>query len=184
MFATIVVTLIEGVETGIATGVALSIGLHLWRSSRPHYAVIGQVPGTEHFRNVRRHRVVLAPDVLSIRIDESLWFANARFLEDMIYDAVAADPEVRHLVLNCPAINAIDASALEALEEVNARLTDAGVCLHLSEVKGPVMDRLLRSGLLGALGGQVFLTQFDAMSTLAPALTSETLAQPRCETAR
>ncbi|RLL70964.1 SulP family inorganic anion transporter [Paenirhodobacter hankyongi] len=184
MFATIVVTLIEGVETGIATGVALSIGLHLWRSSRPHYAVIGQVPGTEHFRNVRRHRVVLAPDVLSIRIDESLWFANARFLEDMIYDAVAADPEVRHLVLNCPAINAIDASALEALEEVNARLTDAGVCLHLSEVKGPVMDRLLRSGLLGALGGQVFLTQFDAMSTLAPALTSETLAQPRCETVR
>lgn len=184
MFATIVVTLIEGVETGIATGVALSIGLHLWRSSRPHYAVIGQVPGTEHFRNVRRHRVILAPDVLSIRIDESLWFANARFLEDMIYDAVAADPEVRHLVLNCPAINAIDASALEALEEVNARLKDAGVCLHLSEVKGPVMDRLLRSGLLGALGGQVFLTQFDAMSTLAPALTRETLAQPRCETAR
>ncbi len=184
MVVTILVTLTMGVETGISAGVGLSILLHLWRSSRPHYAVMGQVPGTEHFRNERRHRVVLAPEVLSIRVDESLWFPNARFLEDTIYGHVAADPAIRHVVLNCPAVNFIDTSALEALEAVNAQLKDAGVRLHLSEVKGPVMDRLVRSDLLTHLGGQVWLTHFDALSALAPELTRETLGQARCETAR
>ncbi len=184
MVVTILVTLTMGVETGISAGVGLSILLHLWRSSRPHYAVMGQVPGTEHFRNERRHRVVLAPEVLSIRVDESLWFPNARFLEDTIYGHVAADTAIRHVVLNCPAVNFIDTSALEALEAVNAQLKDAGVRLHLSEVKGPVMDRLVRSDLLTHLGGQVWLTHFDALSALAPELTRETLGQARCETAR
>ncbi|MDD8021927.1 MAG: sulfate permease [Paracoccaceae bacterium] len=184
MVATIVVTLTMGVETGISAGVGLSILLHLWRSSRPHYAVMGQVPGTEHFRNDRRHRVMLAPEVLSIRFDESLWFPNARFVEDTIYGHVAADPAIRHVVLNCPAVNFIDASALEALEAVNTQLKDAGVRLHLSEVKGPVMDRLVRSDLITHLGGQVWLTHFDALNALAPALTQETLALARCETAR
>jgi SulP family sulfate permease len=184
MVVTILVTLTMGVETGISAGVGLSILLHLWRSSRPHYAVMGQVPGTEHFRNERRHRVVLAPEVLSIRVDESLWFPNARFLEDTIYGHVAADPAIRHVVLNCPAVNFIDTSALEALEAVNAQLKDAGVRLLLSEVKGPVMDRLVRSDLLTHLGGQVWLTHFDALSALAPELTRETLGQARCETAR
>ncbi|MBD3786317.1 MAG: sulfate permease [Sphingomonadales bacterium] len=184
MVATILVTLLEGVETGISAGVGLSILLHLWRSSRPHYAVLGQVPGTEHFRNIRRHRGIEAPGVLSLRFDESLWFPNARFLEDTIYGHVAADPSIRHVVLNCPAINFIDASALEALEAVNAQLKDAGVKLHLSEVKGPVMDHLVRSDLLTHLGGQVFLTQFDALAALAPETTRQTAAQPRCETLR
>lgn len=184
MVATILVTLLSGVEVGIASGVVLSILLHLFRAARPHYAVMGQVPGSEHFRNIRRHRVIEAPEVLSIRIDESLWFPNARFLEDTIYGLVAADPAIRHVVLNCPAVNSIDSSALEALEAVNARLHDAGVSLHLSEVKGPVMDRLMRSTLLEELTGQVFLTHFDALHDLAPELTQETRAQPRCETAR
>lgn len=184
MAATILVTLLSGVEIGIAAGVVLSILLHLSRAARPHYAVMGQVPGSEHFRNIRRHRVVEAPEVLSIRIDDSLWFPNARFLEDTIYGLVAADPAIRHVVLNCPAVNFIDSSALEALEAVNARLRDAGVALHLSEVKGPVMDRLMRSQLPEELTGQVFLTHYDALATLAPELTTTTRAQPRCETTR
>ncbi len=184
MVATILVTLIFGVETGISAGVGLSILLHLWRSSRPHYAIMGQVPGTEHFRNVDRHRVETVPEVLSIRIDESLWFPNARFLEDTIYDRVAADPRIRHVVLNCPAINFIDASALEALEAVNAQLKDAGVKLHLSEVKGPVMDRLVQSDLITHMGGQIYLTHYDALRALAPEITAATLTQPRCETAK
>ncbi|MDV7269708.1 sulfate permease [Thioclava sp. A2] len=184
MIATIVVTLLFGVETGISAGVGLSILLHLWRSSRPHYAIMGQVPGTEHFRNILRHRVVTTPEVLSIRVDESLWFPNARFLEDTISDQVAANPDLRHVVLNCPAINFIDASALEALEAINERLRDAGVYLHLSEVKGPVMDRLVRSDLITHMTGNVYLTHVDALARLAPELTSQTLRQNRTETAR
>ncbi|WP_112875129.1 sulfate permease [Paracoccus endophyticus] len=184
MALTIVATLLQGVETGIAAGVVLSLAIHLYRSSRPHVAVVGQVPGTEHFRNVARHEVVTAPEVLSIRIDESLYFPNARVLEDAVYDRVAADRAVRHVVLMCPAVNAIDSSALEALEGINSQLRDAGVTLHLSEVKGPVMDRLRRSAFLHDLTGQVFLTQADAMAALAPDLTARTLRMPRRETTR
>ncbi|MCE5972269.1 sulfate permease [Sinirhodobacter sp. WL0062] len=184
MVVTILVTLGVGVEAGISAGVGLSVLLQLWRSSRPHYAVLGQVPGTEHFRNIKRHRVITASDVLSLRVDASLWFPNARFLEDTIYGAVAADPAIRHVVLNCPAVNFIDSSALEALEAVNQQLKDAGVLLHLSEVKGPVMDRLKRSDLIAHLGGQVFLTHHDALCALSPKLTMGTQNAPRCETAR
>ncbi|MGY6410498.1 MAG: SulP family inorganic anion transporter [Alkalilacustris sp.] len=182
MAATIAVTLLVGVEQGLLAGVVLSLVLHLWRTSRPHVAVVGQVAGTEHFRNIRRHQVATAPDVLSIRIDESLYFPNARFLEDTINDHVAANPALRHVVLMFTAVNEVDASALESLEAINTRLRDAGVRLHLSEVKGPVMDRLRRSHLLADLSGEVFLTQFDAMMKLAPDLTARTLDAPRCET--
>ena len=168
MAATILGTLFIGVETGVVLGIALSLLLHLYRTSRPHVAVVGNVPGTEHFRNVERHAVDTVPEVLTIRVDESLYFANTRFLEDRIAELVAARPKLRHVVLMCSAINAIDASALESLEEINHRLRDAGITLHLSEVKGPVMDRLLRTDFVEQLSGKVFLSQYAAMKALSP----------------
>lgn len=165
--ATIALVLTVGVEVGIVAGVVLSLVLFLWRTSRPHVAVVGQVPGTEHYRNVRRHKVTTRPDLLSIRVDESLYFANARFLEDTIYDAVAADPNIRNVVLMCPAVNMIDTSALESLEAIADRLQSAGVGFHLSEVKGPVMDALRRSDFFEHFRGQVFLSQHDAVRGLA-----------------
>ncbi|MEZ5765583.1 MAG: sodium-independent anion transporter [Xanthobacteraceae bacterium] len=142
--------------------------LHLYKSSRPHIAEVGLVPGTQHFRNIHRHSVLTYPTLLTIRIDESLYFANARFLEDYIADRVATDRPIRNVVLMCSAINEIDMSALESLEAINHRLDTMDVKLHLSEVKGPVMDRLKKSHFLGALTGQVFLSQYDAMRALAP----------------
>lgn len=169
MAGTIGVTLLAGVEAGVITGVGMSLALYLWRASRPHAAIVGRVPGTEHFRNVLRHKVETAPNLLTLRIDESLTFINARWLEEKVLELVAERPELEHLVLMCSAVNAIDASALESLEAINHRLSNAGVKLHLSEVKGPVMDRLDRSDLLQELTGQVFLSQFDAFSALAAA---------------
>ncbi len=168
MAATIVITLFFGVEPGVVTGVALSIALYLYRSSRPHMAIVGIVPGTEHFRNVDRHTVATGDKVLTLRVDESLFFANSRFLEDKVYALVAQKPEIEHVVLMCPAVNEIDASALESLEEINHRLSDSGVRFHLSEVKGPVMDRLKRTEFLEHLTGQVFLSQYEALCTLDP----------------
>ncbi|QYK42911.1 MAG: sulfate permease [Paracoccaceae bacterium] len=169
MAVTMALVLTVGVEAGISAGVALSILLFLWRTSRPHTAVVGRVPGTEHFRNIKRHAVETDPAILTIRVDESLYFANARFLEDMIYDAAAARPEVRHVVLMCPAVNLIDASALESLEAIAHRLQSAGIGFHLSEVKGPVMDTLRRSDFFSHFKGQVFLTQHRAMQALGSA---------------
>ena len=166
--ATLFGTLMLGVETGLVIGVAVSLALHLFRSSRPHIAEVGLVPGTEHFRNVLRHSVLTDPRLISLRVDESLYFANARSLEDRINDAVARHPELRHVVLQCSAINTIDASALESLEAINHRLQEAGLLLHLTEVKGPVMDRLQTTDFVAALSGQVFLTQYEAIATLTP----------------
>jgi SulP family sulfate permease len=179
MAATILLTLGFGVEPGIVAGVALSIALHLYRSSRPHSAVVGQVPGTEHFRNVKRHRVVTGETVATLRVDESLYFANARFLEDQIYQLITDNPKIRHIVLMCPAVNEIDASALESLEAINHRLKDSQVTFHLSEVKGPVMDRLKRSSFLDDLTGRVFLSQFDAFRALDPGTALKALSMRR-----
>ena len=149
-----------------------ALALHLWRTSQPHMAELGQMPGTEHFRNVRRHPVITSPRVLSIRVDESLYFANARRTEDAIYDMALNCDGRRHVVLLCSAINHIDASALDSLESLNRRLLDAGVTLHLSEVKGPVMDQLKRSDFLRHLRGEVFMTHYQALAAL-DAETSE-----------
>ena len=166
MAATIGVTLVAGVEPGVIAGVGLSLALFLWRSSRPHAAIVGRVPETEHFRNVQRHKVFTDPRILTIRIDESLTYLNARWLEEFILEQVAEQKTVRHVILMCSAVNAIDASALESIEAINHRLEDGGISLHLSEVKGPVMDRLNRSHFLDQLSGKVFLSQNAAYSAL------------------
>jgi SulP family sulfate permease len=165
--ATILATLGLGVETGVIAGVGLSLVLHLWRSSRPHAAIVGCVPDTEHFRNVKRHDVITVPHLLTIRVDEALTYLNARWLEEFVLEQAADRPELRHVVLMCSAVNAIDASALESLEAINHRLAEAEIRLHLSEVKGPVMDRLERSPLIAALTGKVFLSQYQAFDTLS-----------------
>jgi sulfate permease, SulP family len=168
VLATILLTLGMGVEAGVSAGVVLSLALHLYKTSRPHVAEVGLVPGTQHFRNILRHEVETDPVLLTLRVDQSLYFANARFLEDLVQDRIAEDCALRHVVLMCSAVNEIDFSALESLEAINERLKAAGITLHLSEVKGPVMDRLKRSHFLDDMGGQVFLSQYDAWQCLTP----------------
>ena len=167
MVATLLLTLLHSVEVGIISGVVLSLGLHLYRTSQPHSAVEGRVPGTEHFRNVKRHQVETDEHVAMLRIDESLYFANARYLEDTVMALAARSPSIKHIVLTCQAVNVIDASALESLEAINGRLKDAGAMLHLAEVKGPVMDRLTHTAFYHELTGQVFFTTYDAWQALA-----------------
>jgi SulP family sulfate permease len=167
--ATMFITLVVGVEVGVITGVLVSILVHLYKSSRPHIATVGQVPNSEHFRNVLRHDVITHPNILTVRVDESLYFANARFLEDYLFERVARRTELRDVILMCSAINAIDMSALESLEAINERLCDMGVSFHLSEIKGPVMDQLVDTDFLKYLTGEIFLSQKIAVDRLSQA---------------
>jgi len=175
MLVTILVTLIEGIEPGLIAGVGLSIVLHLYGTSRPHIAIVGQIPGTRHFRNVKNYDVVTYPEILSIRIDESLYFPNARFIEDFINDSVAKNPEIKNIIIECPAINKIDISALESLEAINARLKDGGISFHLSELKNPILESLKRSEFLTELTGKVHLTHYEAVSSIVPEFAKATL---------
>jgi len=160
---TIVLTLLAGVEIGVASGILVSVLVHVYKSSRPHVAIVGEVPGTRHFRNVLRHKVITHDHTLSLRVDESLYFANTRFLEDLIYREVAERPALKNVILMCSAVNEIDLSALESLETINRRLSELGITLHLSEVKGPVMDALVRTHFLDELSGRVYLSQYQAV---------------------
>lgn len=169
VLATIVITLLLGVEVGVASGVVLSIALHLYRTSKPHVAEVGLIKGSEHFRNVKRYKVETSPQLLCLRPDESLFFANATFLEDHIIDTISQRKEINHVVIQCSAVNEIDFSALEMLEALNLQLKSLNIKLSLSEVKGPVMDHLECSGFLQHLNGRVYLSQFQAYQDITRA---------------
>jgi len=165
--AAFIAVLLTSVEKGIMMGAAISLLLHLWRTSKPHIAIVGRVGETEHFRNVRRHEVKTCPHVLAVRVDESLYFVNAKYLQDYILKYLANHPDVKHLVLVCSAVNMIDGSALETLQSLITDLNPMGVEFYLSEVKGPVLDKLEKVGFVAALGRErIFLSTDMAMSQL------------------
>lgn len=171
MMTTIVVVLGVGVEAGIVAGILVSIASLLAKIARPHFAIIGQVPGTQHYRNKDRHQVLESETVLAIRLDEMLYFLNGHTFEDAVGELISEHTEMTDLVLLCAGINEIDASGLEVLESINARLKALGIRFHLSEVKGPVMDRLDRVGFKEHLNGEVFMSHHQAMQALDPQAT-------------
>ncbi|OAN47534.1 sodium-independent anion transporter [Chloroflexus islandicus] len=164
---TFVAVLVLGIETGIFAGVASALVLYLWRTSRPHIAIVGRLGDSEVYRNVERHQVKTWPHVVAVRVDESLYFANTRYLEQALLRIVAERPEVKHLVLIGSAINFIDSSALHTLDHLIDELRDAGVEFHLADIKGPVMDRLKQSELLDKIGhDHIHMTTHAAMLAL------------------
>ena len=142
-------TLALGVKEGIAVGVAASLVWHVARTTRPHAAVLGRLPGTEVFRNVERFaEAEITPGVLVLRIDAQLFFGNVVFLKQTLRRLVDEAPAPVHtIVLDAASINRLDSSADAALHELHAWLTDRGVALRLASVKGPVRDMMKRTGL-------------------------------------
>jgi len=168
LLATTAGVLLIGVEEGVVLGVVLSSASLVWRSSHPHIAVVGRIPGTEHFRNTERHTVETLPHVLMLRIDSTLVFNNTDAVIARIEQELSTRPQAQHLVLVLSAVNMIDTTALLALTELNKNMREQKRYLHLCEVKGPVMDRLKHSKLLGKeLTGQVFLSAAQAYQHLA-----------------
>ena len=161
--------LVMGIEAGLTLGLVLSVLLYVWRASRPHLAELGRLPGTEHFRNVQRFpNLETWPEILLLRVDERLSFANSAYLEETLMDRVARKPQLKHLVLVASGINGVDVSALEVLTKLAQSLREAGITLHLAEVKGPVMDRLKHTALIRELPpGEVFLSAHLAVQELA-----------------
>lgn len=136
-----------GVQQGIVLGVALSLGVMVWRSSRPHMAVVGRVPGTEHYRNIDRFKVETQEGLIALRVDESLYFANASALEEKVWGLLNHYPNTHYVVLIFSAVNAIDATALTTLNKIDFNLQQRNIELWLAEVKGPVMDKLILTEL-------------------------------------
>jgi sulfate permease, SulP family len=162
-------TVFSGVELALSVGVLAAAGILLQRTARPHWAEVGRLPGSQVFRNVKRFPVETLPGVLSVRIDESLLFTNTRWLAQTMTSAAQQRPGLRHVVLMMSGVNDIDLTGLDGLMQLTRDLRAQGVLLHLSELKGPVGDRLAAAGLADWLSGRVFQTQADAHQTLAAA---------------
>jgi sulfate permease, SulP family len=174
MALTILLTLTLGVIAGLIAGIGISLMMYLYRTSRPHIAIIGQVPGTQYFKNIIRHQVETNSRIVSMRIDESLYFPNVRFLEDKVSEMVASNPEVEHFILNCSAVNIIDASGLEGLKAINQRLKEGGIVFHLSEIKGPIMDGLKKTQFYHEMKDRIHFTHYDAVFSIYPDLAQKT----------
>ncbi len=163
MVAVALLTLMEGAQWALAVGVAASIGLLLQRTARPHAALIGRVPGTEHYRNVERYEGVQTPGIVGLRIDESLLFTNARQLTAVVAGYLHKRPDTRRVLLQMSAVNRIDLSGLDALRTLQNGLAERGIRLDLSEVKGPVLDGLRAGDWTRWFRGRLFLSHHQGM---------------------
>jgi SulP family sulfate permease len=180
LIATALGVLLLGVEAGILLGVGLSLGVLVWRSSRPHVAVVGRIPGTEHFRNVQRHQVQTVQGLLAVRIDENLFFGNAAMVESALEAHLAADPSIRRLVLSFAGVNQVDSTALGVLTQLEQTLAERGIRLDLAEVKGPVMDRLRHTDLGVHLKDRIHLSLHEAFISAGEGATVPSeAAKPR-----
>lgn len=163
--------LLFGVESGLVLGVFVAIAYFVRRSSRPHIALVGRFEDSPHFRNVLRHNVDTLPHVAAVRIDENIYFANANQIENRLLKVIAENTATEHLVLVCSAINFIDSTGLEMLSRVNRNLERMDIRMHLSEVKGPVLDQLKATNFQRELSGNVYFTTdqaFRGLEKLAP----------------
>lgn len=166
--ATFAAVLVLGVEEGILAGMALSILFFLWRTSQPNLVILGRLGDTQLYRDARSNEVTTYDNMLMLRVDMSLYFANAAHLEDYVLRYVADHPKVEHFVLVCSSVNMIDASALETLESLQSRLKGAGVTMHLAAVKSTIVRRLKAIDFFTKLEpGGVFPSAHDAAEALA-----------------
>lgn len=166
---TFIAVLVVGVEAGIWTGICCSLILLIHRSTHPHIAEVG-LSANGYFRNIKRLNVKTIPNTVFLRIDENLYFANVNYIEDYALQRCADKPRVKHLVLILSSVNAIDESALEVIERLSYNLKEQGILLHLSNIKGIVLDQLRQSNLQQHIApGKLFYTANDAMKTLGTA---------------
>lgn len=156
-------TVLQSTQWALGVGVLVSIALMLRHAARPHAALIGRVPGTEHYRNVERYATELTPGVMSLRIDESLLFLNARQLPALVARHLDAYPDTRRVLLQMTPVNRIDLSGLEALSALQTVLQERGIRLDLTEVKGPVLDGLRAAGWSSWFTGRLYLSHHQGV---------------------
>jgi high affinity sulfate transporter 1 len=147
-----------GVLHGIALGVVLSLLLVIYRASHPHGAVLGQVPGTEAYRNVERHPEALTfPGLLIWRPGGDLFFASICHLGDGLKAALAASrPPAKHVLVDAEAVNQVDVSACDTLLNIIQELQSQGITIAFARVRDYVRERMRLGGLEATVGSANF----------------------------
>ncbi len=163
LLATFLATLSLGIEQGIGIGVLLSLAMVIYRSTRPHLAILGRIPGTPFYRNIDRFAdLEVREDVLILRFDAQLYFANVNFFRNKISELTEGrEEQLKAVIISADSMNNIDSSGIHALEEVAHELRQKGIRLFLVGVKGPVRDALERSGFTQKLGKDHFFMRIQ-----------------------
>lgn len=164
--AAFVGVLIFGLNIGLVIGLMVSFASLIWQSSKPHVAIVGQLAGTGHFRNINRHDVVTFSNLLMLRIDESLFFGNSESVHRRVMQAIQQYPKAHEVILILSAVNHIDFTGQEMLITLNQELVSQNKHLNLSFIKGPVMDIIEHTPLITELSGHVYLSTMDAVNAL------------------
>lgn len=157
---TFVLTLIFAphLDKGIIIGVLLSLGLFLWRTMRPRFAQLSRYKdGT--MRDIRVRHLPTSPVISVVRFDGSLYFASAGYFETKILGVVAANPELKYIILDGEAINQIDATGEEVLHHLWERLQAQGIHLVIARMKKQFMDTIRRTGLKDKMGDDTFYSR-------------------------
>lgn len=172
LLSTFAATLTLGIEKGIALGVVLSLAMVIYRSTRPHVAALGQAPGTIIYRNLKRFdHLIERPHLLVYRFDADLYFANANFFKESLEEMVRAKgPALKAVVISTESINNVDSSASQMIEDLVRDYRRRGLDIAFSNVKGPIRDALVKSGLMEVIGhDRIFLTIQEAVDALEAA---------------
>ena len=147
MMTCFISTLYIGIQEGILAGVLISIGLILWKTMRPHYAVLGKLQNLNVYRNVKRfENITLSDEILIMRYDDDLYFANADYFFDMIIQEINKKKGVRFLILDLSSISHIDSTGFETIELLAKSLKTSKIKFLVSGMKGPIRDLFDKRG--------------------------------------
>jgi SulP family sulfate permease len=166
LIVTFIGTLALGIEQGIGIGVVLSLAVIIFQTSRPHMAELGKVPGTVFYRNIGRFKQVeRRPDLLIVRFDAQLYFANINFFRDRLDEWMTQKgPGLKALILNADSINNMDSSGVHALEELLTDSRARGLSVYLTGLKGPVRDAMVKGHLIEKIGEEnMFMSVQEAV---------------------
>lgn len=169
LMATLAATLIFGIQIGVLSGVGLSLLMVIYNVSHPHIAVEGRVQGSTEYRNVDRFKELeIYDDILIVRLDAQLFFANMNFFRDKLCNMVAAKGDkLKYVIINSGAINAIDHTAIMMLKDLIEELKEKDITVILADVKGPVRDTLKKGRMLNVIGRKNFhLTVDEAVKSI------------------
>ena len=182
MGVTFTATLGLGIEQGILTGVIVSLIAVIYQTSQPHTAIMGRLPDTSTYRNLRRNPEALTKShVVVVRMDANLYFANASAFKDLVLEADVKSPALQTIVIDMYPVNRIDSTGVEALEEVIETCRRHGVTVLLAGVKGPVRDVLDDAGVSNDLGVDNFFLEVHAAVQRAEAIAEESADDAEAE---
>ncbi len=157
LISTFLATLVFGIVNGILIGVLLSIGLVIFRVSKPHFAKLGRIKGTNYYRNVLRfNEAEEFEELLIVRFDAQLFFANCEFFKDSVLDWAEKKPKLKTVLIDAQPLNQIDSTASYMLLDLIKHFNDSGVEVIFAGVKGPVRDKFRKAKIATALGSNHF----------------------------